>query len=393
MFNFGIGGLKQGVLSNQSDLTSPTNPLISPRRVKDIILGPSHPEFGNYGEWASIGMVFIEDIEQPIGDKIPQVEAYPLFPNLKFYPLKNEIIFTLSLPSTGLETDRTNLTTYYFPPINIWNSQHHNAIPGSSNLPPSQEKDYQQTQAGSVRRVTDGSTEINLGNTFQEQFDINPLTPFEGDYILEGRFGNSIRMGSSEGKDPITKIRNGQGKQTNEGWVTIEEDINSDASSLYLTSTQQIPLTPNISNYNSYSSSPEVIKEYSKPQAILNSGRIVLNSNQDHTLICSAKSINLNSQGTVNVDSKNSMVINSPKVYLGGKDATEPLLLGNKTVDLLRDVLESLQSTLSQLQVLTSLPPGSPYVPLNLQASLTSQKIVTALAKLETLKSKNNTTL
>lgn len=392
MFNYGIGGLAQGVLSNQSDRTSPTTPIISPRRVKDIVLDSTHPEFRNYGEWASIGMVFIEDVTQPLSNTLPQTVAYPLFPNLKFYPLKNEIIFTVLLPSTNLESNRTDTTLYYFPPINIWNSQHHNAIPGFSNLPPSQQKDYQQTQAGSVRKVTDGSTEIELGDVFQEQFNINPLTPFEGDYILEGRFGNSIRMGSSEGKDPITKIRNGQGPEVSEGWVTVEEDINQDKSSIYLTSTQQIPLQPNISNYNSYNTAPETVPEHSKPQIILNSGRIILNSNQDHTLLSSAKSINLNSQGTINVDSKDKMVINSPKIYLGSKDATEPLLLGDQTVNLLRDVLEALQGTLSQLQTLASLPPGSPFVPLNLQASLTSQKLATALAKLETLKSKNNTT-
>lgn len=392
MFNYGIGGLTQGVLSNQSDRVTPVTPIISPRRVRDIVLDSSHPEFRNYGEWASIGMVFIEDVTQPLSNNTPQTIAYPLFPNLKFYPLKNEIIFTLVLPSTNLETNRTDTTLYYFPPINIWNSQHHNAIPGFSNLSPAQQKDYQQTQAGSVRKVTDGSTEIDLGNTFQEQFNINPLIPFEGDYILEGRFGNSIRMGSTEGKDPITKIRNGQGEQTNEGWVSIEEDINQDKASIYLTSNQQIPLQPNTHNYNSYTSAPEAIPDYSKSQVVINSGRLVFNSNQNHILLNSAKSINLNSQGTINVDSKDKMVINSPKIYLGSKDATEPLLLGDQTVNLLRDVLETLQGTLSQLQTLTSLPPGTPFVPLNLQASLTSQKLATALAKLETLKSRTNTT-
>ena len=393
MINYGISGLLQNALSPQSNGVSPTIPLILPRRVKDIVLDSTHPRFREFGEYASIGMVFIEDVTQPLQKENTNTIAYPLFPNLKFYPLKNEIIFTLALPSTNLESNRTETTLYYFPPINIWNSQHHNAIPGLSNLPPSQEKDYQQTQAGSVRKVTDGSTEIELGNSFQEQLNINPLIPFEGDYILEGRFGNSIRMGSSEGKDPITKIRNGQGKETTEGWVTIEEDINQDKSSIYLTSTQQVPLQPNISNYNSYNTSPEAVSEHSKPQIILNSGRIILNSNQDHTLLSSAKSINLNSQGTINVDSKDKMVVNSPKIYLGSKDATEPLLLGDQTVNLLRDVLQALQGTLTQLQVLTSLPPGSPFVPLNLQASLTSQKLATALAKLETLKSKNNTTI
>jgi hypothetical protein len=362
------------------------------KRVKDIILDQNHPKFKEYGEWASIGLIFVEDVVQPTTKDSIKV-VYPIFPNLKLYPLLNEIVLVLSLPSTEVEENVNSSRLYYFPPTNIWGSQHHNAIPGISTLSPSQQKDYQQTEVGSVRRVTDGGTEIKLGDTFKEQLNINPLQPFEGDHILEGRFGNSLRFGSSQGKDPIIKIRNGQGPQTNEGWTTIEENIQEDKSSIYLTSTQQIPLQPNTFNYNSYSTAPERVNTYSNPQILLNSGRIVINSNQDHILLSTAKSINLNSQDSVNVDSKNKVVINSPQIYLGGKDATEPLLLGNKTVDLLRDVLISLQSTLTQLQILTSLPPGAPFVPLNIQASVSNQAISKALASLETLKSLNNKTL
>ena len=69
------------------------------------------------------------------------------------------------------------------------------------------------------------------------------------------------------------------------------------------------------------------------------------------------------------------------------------MLLGNKTVDLLRDVLTALQSTLTQLQVLVSLPPGAPFAPLNIQSAVANQTITKALATLETLKSLNNKTL
>jgi hypothetical protein len=389
---FGISGLSRNALSPFSSPVNLKERIITSKRVKDIILDQNHPKFIEYGEWASIGLVFVEDTTQPTSEN-NLITIYPLLSNLKFYPLLNEVITVISLPSAELETDPNSSKFYYLPPINIWGSQHHNAIPGISNLPPSQQKDYQQTEAGSVRRVTDGGTEINLGKVFTEQLNINSLQPFEGDYILEGRFGNSLRFGSSQGKDPITKIRNGQGPQTNEGWTTVEENIQEDKASIYLTSTQQISLQPNTFNYNSYSTSPESVNQYSKPQILLNSGRIVLNANQDHVLLSAAKSINLNSQDSVNIDSKNKVVINSPQIYLGSKDATEPLLLGNKTIDLLRDVLLAFQATLNQLQVLTSLPPGAPFAPLNVQSAVSNQTISKALASLETLKSPNNKTL
>jgi hypothetical protein len=389
---YGISGLTKNALSPYNIPPSLSEKVITIKRVKDIILDQNHPKFKEYGEWAAIGLIFIEDITLPT--TTPTIStAYPLFPNIKQYPLLNEIVTVLSLPSTDLEQNTNSSRLYYLPPINVWGSQHHNAIPGSSNLSPSQQKDYQQTEAGSTRKVTDGGTEINLGNTFTEQLNINPLQPFEGDYILEGRFGNSLRFGSSQGKDPITKIRNGQGSQTNEGWTTVEENIQEDKASIYLTSTQQVPLQPNTFNYNSYSTSPESVSQYSKPQILLNSGRIALNANQDHILLSAAKSVNLNSQDSVNIDSKNQVVINSPQILLGDKSATEPLLLGNKTVDLLRDVLTALQSTLTQLQVLVSLPPGAPFAPLNIQSAVANQTISKALATLETLKSPNNKTI
>ena len=35
-----------------------------------------------------------------------------------------------------------------------------------------------------------------VGNYFKQNFDARKLLPREGDFILEGRFGNSIRFGS-----------------------------------------------------------------------------------------------------------------------------------------------------------------------------------------------------
>jgi hypothetical protein len=86
----------------------------------------------------------------------------------------------------------------------------------------------------------------------------------EGDVIEEGRWGNSIRIGSTvkntpnnwsisgSNGDPILIIRNGQGIQTEEGWVPTIEDINNDDSSIYVTSTQNVPLIASSVSYISY---------------------------------------------------------------------------------------------------------------------------------------------
>jgi len=346
-FQYGIAGLAQGALSPNSKTISPTEQFIFSGRVKDIILDENHPDFKVYGEWASIGSILVEDISQPTSIN-PIAIARPLFPNIKQYPLINEVVVILILPSTGLETNQTSDSLYYLPPLNIWGSPHHNAIPGFSASPPSQQKSYEQTSAGSANQVTDDGTTINLGEGFIEQSNINPLQPYIGDYIIEGRFGNSIRFTGDEGKNPIIKIRNGQGPRTEEGWTTVNENVNEDSGSLYLTSTQQIGLQPNIFNYNSYNTSPEAVSDYSSPQIILNSSRIVLNAKEDSILLSSAKSINLNSQDSVNVDSKNTFIINSPNILLGGNDATEPVLKGDTTIELLSELVDEMRKWMTQ---------------------------------------------
>ena len=123
-----------------------------------------------------------------------------VFSNISNYPLKNELIYIIFLPNPDTQNNVNRQSAYYVSPINVWNSPLHNAIPNifsDTDIPDSQKQDYQQTSLGSVRRVQDGSTDINLGNTFTEQSNIKPLTKYEGDVIIEGRFGNSIRLGNT----------------------------------------------------------------------------------------------------------------------------------------------------------------------------------------------------
>lgn len=110
------------------------------------------------------------------------------------------------------------------------------------------------------------------GDTFKEKSNIRNLFPNEGDVIIEGRFGNSIRFGSTakqskenknvespwstEGREgnPITIIRNGQSKADLDfnNWFPIYEDIQNDDSSVYLTSGQTIPIVLASNNFASF---------------------------------------------------------------------------------------------------------------------------------------------
>jgi hypothetical protein len=379
--------------------------IIKAVRVKSIVLDENHPLFKEVGEWNGLGTIEYQEVENP-NEQPTYPVAKPLNSNNKKYPLINEIVFLISLPNTSIGDFTSNQVNYYIDVVGLWNHPHHNGFPSNPSLPPpSQQKDYIQTQAGSIRRVTDQSTEINLGNTFKERSDIHPLLPFEGDVIYEGRWGNSIRIGSTvqntpnnwsnigANGDPILILRNGQGTQTQEGWIPTTEDINNDDSSIYLSSTQQIPIEASSTDYTSYKNNPpQKPKDYYGKQILISSGRLVFNTTEDHLLLSSNKSINLNSLGGINLDT-NTFTIQSQNIYLGSKNATEPLLLGNQTVELLNQLISNLSSFAQICSTLVSTPPGTPLGPLNIVSTQLDASLKALQANLNNLKSKYNYTV
>lgn len=383
---------------------------ILPVRIESIVLDESHPRFKELGEWNSLGTIEYTVIDNPNKLSILPV-AYPINSNVKNYPLINEIVYLIPLPDNNIGSNNTSKKQYYTNVISLWNHPHHNAYPINPNNPPeAQQKDYTQTQQGSVRRVTDQSTEIYLGKTFKEKANVHPLLPFEGDFIQEGRWGNSIRLGSTvknvpnnwsevgENGDSIIIIRNGQGEQSKEGWIPITENINNDESSIYLTSTQKIPLEVSSISYVSYTNEqPDTPNQYAGKQIILNSGRLLFNTTTDHIMLSSAKSINLNAVDSVNIDTTK-FITQADNIYLGKESqATEPLLLGNSTVKALNILLDTLTQLGTALTSAVTTPAvlGAPSSIPSLQAfgPILNSNIVTLKAQLETIKSKRNFTV
>jgi hypothetical protein len=397
---------------------------IKPVRVKFVFLDleqikADQPEiYKEYGSDYTLGAILFDNPSNPSPDiqENPQLNNYkfarPLFPNIKNVPLINEIAYIISFPTPSSQDPQfVNLNEtgfYYFLPVNLWNSVHHNALPNplvNNSLPPSQNKTYQQVDAGSSNKVTDQPEEINLGETFQERPNIKNLQPFEGDIIYEGRWGQSIRFGStvkdrkndwsSTGNDgdPILIIRNGQYNDNKPAWIPIVENINQDSGSIYFGTTQKIPLNASSTNYDSYSSNPPIApNEYVSNQIIINSGRVVINAFEDHILLTSKKSVNLNAVDSVNIDTPKA-VFQTDKMYLGDKDATEPLLLGNQTEILLNQLLVSLKAFSDICTTLVSTPPGIPLAPLNAVAAQMSSTITQLQSNLPSIKSKDNFTI
>ena len=378
-----------------SSIASLSNFIIT-ARVTDIVLNENHPNFKTVGEYNGIGAIYYEKVNES-GTKTDDVNfALPYDPQLKTYPLINEYVILIAIPNNKTGGLSSSTSYFYLNPVNIWNHPHHDAYPNplpnnNENPTPNQSDDYTALGAvsGSVRRAGNDNeyfpdSELNSKSntsqfTFVEKANIHSLMPFMGDVLLEGRHGQSIRFGSTarpplnskpllinnnwstigNNGDPITILRNGQPINSNdEGWVPITEDISNDLSSIYLTSYQQLNTFKVASElYQSYNTPPIFPSQYKNPQAILNSDRIVINAKTDSVLLSAQTSIGMSTNGSVNIDA-NSHYISSNDIKLGSKNATQPVLLGNDTIEVLKQLTNAIKDLASILEVQRDYPQG-----------------------------------
>ena len=171
---------------------------------------------------------------------------------------------------------------------------------------------------------------------------ISPMQPYEGDILVEGRFSNSIRLGSSiKGGDysiqpkysgangaPIIILSNGKQYKKNS---YIVEDIVSDASSIYLTSTQTIP-TLTLGDKNSPNSLSCFLpneSQFAKSQFIGTADRVILKAKTDIVVIDSPRAIILNTSGDIK---------------LGNDEAASNMVHGDVLLSVLQKILGQLSA-------------------------------------------------
>ena len=238
-----------------------------PVRVIDISLRDSNRGeslFQVSGEWQGLGAIKFEPLNRSsVPKEFPQGNiAYPLDINFKKLPLIGEIVFVIAGPSVSriLEGNSDAIDFFYINPLTVWNSNHLNLLPS----PASYSSTTNNINNSNVNAGIDNNEDTEVqepipGETFVEKSDIRNLWPVEGDIIIEGRWGNSIRFSSTakapsgsnyenpwsnsgNDGDPITIIRNGQSKVDLpiNNWIPIYEDITTDDSSIYMTTTQKL---------------------------------------------------------------------------------------------------------------------------------------------------------
>ncbi len=81
---------------------------------------------------------------------------------------------------------------------------------------------------------------------------------------------------------------------------------------------------------------------YRGSQAILSSDRVMLYAKKESILLLGKGTVGISSPGTINLDSKEKVLIFSPKIELGSK-ATEQVILGTSMVRDLKDIFNKIQ--------------------------------------------------
>ena len=241
-------------------------------------------------------------------------KASPLNMNVRYIPIKGELVYLVTAASPfGNPIGATGGKYYYTSPVSVHKNINHNAFPNLTNLENVPSPSFGTISAGIPASNSSDDTD-DFGNGFVELTNLPQLQGYLGDTIFEGRFGQSIRFGytpenitignnsisevsktpswsSTKPESPITIIRNGV--TTNDGYNKfVVEDINKDASSIWLTDQQTINLK--LSNKVTLGVTP--VSTYKSPQLILNSDRVVINSKKDSVIISGKKSVNISTK-------------------------------------------------------------------------------------------------
>jgi len=167
------------VISNNKPVFNPPTKL-QVGRVYGVVTTentPTKKQFERVGGFSAIGTIFYLDYDKAVNivgnssDNFLDTckTAKPVSPNVS-YPLVDELVELKDLPSATSQVTPNSTNSYYTGTVNIWNNPQHNAQPAGDSY---------------------------SFKTFKASEDIKNLLRFEGDSIVQGRKGNSIRFGST----------------------------------------------------------------------------------------------------------------------------------------------------------------------------------------------------
>jgi hypothetical protein len=277
--------------------------------VLDVVVNDKHPEYAMDGY--NVGAIKFRTLKTDVfRDDSTLNWAFPLEANISDYPLLEEIVLVFQAMNRFYYTRKLNLSNK--PTIHV--------LPGLAQeiSPPltSQDKTKAFRQSVAIPHKDVGETQTS--GRYKEPTAVRKLRHDEGDIVFEGRSGQSIRMGASwkansnfkaleTDQSPNILLRVGQDPHAPTSvkgpYGLVVEDINKDASSIYISSDQVVPLKfATESNRAHKASVKDFPSRLTGNQIVINSNRIVLNAKTDKILGNSAAGIHFTTNADFTVD-------------------------------------------------------------------------------------------
>mgnify|MGYP003111739330 CR=1 FL=1 len=215
---------------------------------------------------------------------------------------------------------------------------------------------------------------------FNETLEIGQaINETNGDTILEGRHGNSLRVGSAGAKPYIFISNNrdfdnkfeslGDGSlisitansTLSQHFPVFADILNNENKFGFQLSSDGVenntyPIGDIYSDLNNNGNVEELIYGYNKNQILFHSDRITLNSKLDDIFVSSIKDIHIGAGRHISIGAFESLNILSSNVNIGNSERAfemQPMVLGES----LKEVLNDIVALFSKIQVMTQLGP------------------------------------
>jgi len=272
--------------------------------VTDVIVNDSHPDYSDDGY--NVGVITCRLLGSEWFKKESSlVNAFPMDANILEYPLINEIVVVY----------RVLNRLYYTRKLNISNRVTAQPLFGlEEELGAGSEQDtsqgYYQTQATSKKIDPNDPQKNTLGKYFKDNANVFRLRHQEGDLVIEGRTGNSIRFGMNKDVSPQAPnilLRVGQNpsapRTKNTQFGLVVEDVNEDKTSLWMVTNQLIPIKlSTVGNSVHFKSVSDAPAQFDGNQLLMNSDRVIINTKKDKVFVNSFNGIHLTSLGDITAD-------------------------------------------------------------------------------------------
>lgn len=342
--------------------------------VYDVILNASHPRSVNKNVGSLyIGCVIYRTMDDLTSNENDLPIAWPIDKNFKSLPVKNELveIYQTSNGTFGYRRLFNGINPSNSNPANSIRNRYTPTRDGVENV-----ENYQQTSATGITNTNfdDSSKFDGYGNYYQPVSGLHKLRLYEGDTLIESRFGQSIRFSGYNNINntisPTIILRNGESSRTKKfpPQIDVEEDINRDGSVIVLSSNQyQLPFQPGVVSDNGssdFETRPESFAEFPSKligdQILINSGRLIFSAKNAEMIFYSKKNYGFISDGGMSIDNKLGLDISvganvnivtndrdivmytgNGSIFLGNREL-EPMVKGQQLVDILAQLIDAI---------------------------------------------------